>query len=98
MDDATLNWVNEVNAAHGEADSLNSDVERLQHELNDLVHTIRDLAAVRFADDVEDYEIREHARQLWESVSGAVGGIRSQIQTTASDVNDLRRVVDFHSR
>lgn len=98
MEDATLSWVNEANASASEADSLQADVDRLQHELNDLVHTIRDLGSVRFTDETEDYVIREKARQLWDSVSNAVGGIRSEIQTSASNVNDLRRVVDFYSR
>jgi hypothetical protein len=98
MDDATFKWSSDVEASASEAESLRGDITRIEHALNDLVHTINDLRTVRFGDDVEEYEILEKARQLWDSVSGGVSGIRSSASSLAADINDLRRVVDFHSR
>lgn len=98
MDDATLQWANEVNSSHSEAESLQLDVDRLQDAVNDLTHTIQDLGMVRFDEDTEDYVILEQARQLWDTVSHAVMGAREAIQRAADDVNDIRRAVDFYGR
>ncbi|WP_425005749.1 hypothetical protein [Mycolicibacterium sp. S3B2] len=95
MTDAIYKWTTEVNNSKDEAGSLVHDINDLHHRLDDLVRTIRDLGVARF-DDVEDYEVREKARGLWDLVSKGVGDIRRTIQSAGNEVYDLRRSVEFY--
>jgi hypothetical protein len=96
--DSISTWAREVQASAQDADSLQSEIDAVRHALADLVHTTRDLNNVRFDDDIEDYVIYEQARQLWDSVSNGVSGIRSRLDVARSEINDLRRVVDFYQQ
>ncbi|ETT25275.1 hypothetical protein RAJCM14343_3944 [Rhodococcus aetherivorans] len=94
--DAEYAWSEEVNNSEREAESLESEVDALTHDLSDLIHTIRDLRTVSFNDDVEDYDIRHKAQQLWDAVSSGVSQIRRDINDARDSIQDTRRVVDFY--
>lgn len=98
MNDALLTWSSEVTNSKEEAASLQLDIDAMTHHLEDLVDKIRDLGTVRFKDETEDYEILEHARALWDSVSTGTRAIRATLAEATNQVNDLRRVVDFHHK
>lgn len=96
MRDAEFAWSSEVSNSVQEAESLESEADSLVHDLRDLIHTISDLHTVSFDDDVEDYDIRHKAQQLWDAVASGARQIRRDINEARDSIQDTRRVVEFY--
>lgn len=96
MNDAILQWAQEVKNSEFEADSLRRDVSNLEHQVVDLVHAIRDLGMIAFDPEAEPYVVLEKSRGLWQLVSDSVAKIRRTINDATSEVHDLKRAAEFY--
>lgn len=95
--DASTQWTREVSSSISEAESLQLDINDLQHRLSDVVHALNDLNRVHFPDDMEDYEVLTKATDLWKLVSSGVSGIQRSLHSVSSEIVDLKRAVEFYN-
>ena len=95
--DSVFKWSQEAHSAATVVESLYGDSKSIEHQIDDLLHTVKDLSTVRFY-NLPDQDVVNKANDLFQLVSNECAKLKRSMQDVSNDINDLRRAVDFYRR